>query len=472
MPAYSLRFLGAAGSVTGSKHLLTTPQAAYLIDCGMFQGDRQLRARNWQPPPLDVKSLRAVVLTHAHLDHSGYLPRLEHDGYQGPIYASQGTAELLGVLLPDAGRLQEEEAHYRNRKQLTRHQPALPLYTEDDARKVLQQVHPLAMDTPFALGPGAELRLRRAAHILGSCFADFKLTPPEGGAGLRVLFTGDLGRIRQSSAQTMAAGPETVNEAVDYLVMESTYGDRQHPDVDIGPDLARTLAPVLRAGGVVVIPAFAVERTQKLLFLLKHLMETGAVPRVPMHVDSPMAIEAIEIFLRHSDEFNADTRELIGRYGPPQQWDHVFFDKTAQQSQAVNGQAGPLIIISSSGMASGGRVMHHLAQRLPDAKNLVVFVGYQAPGTLGYLIKSGRNPVTIFKQSVPVRAKIAAFEQFSDHADANEIITWLRGFPRPPRRIFLVHGEPAAAAALAHRIEAELHWPTQVAGWLEQVKLD
>lgn len=468
MAKRSLRFLGAAGSVTGSRHLLTTDSEHYLIDCGLFQGARELRQRNWQPLPLDLATLGAVVLTHAHLDHTGYLPRLVRDGYRGPVHASLGTSELMGVLLPDSGRLQEEDAEFRNRHRLSRHDPALPLYTEQDARRALALVQPQPLETPLALSAATELRLRRAAHILGSCFAEFRLGA--GADACRVLFTGDLGRLRRGPSQTLASGPETP-EAADYLVMESTYGDRLHPDDNVGPRLAAALSAALGRGGVVVIPAFAVERTQKLLFLIKHLMEEGQVPRAPLHLDSPMALAAIEIFLRHAEEFNDATRELIRRYGPPQRWEGVFFDRTPQASRAINAQDGPMIIISSSGMATGGRVVHHLAQRLPDARNMALFVGYQSPGTLGFQIKTGKNPLFIHKQEVPVRAEIAAFEEFSDHADAEEMIAWLRQLPRPPRRIFLVHGEPAASAALAARIRAELGWEAHPAQWLEEVPL-
>ncbi len=469
MAQLSLRFLGAAGSVTGSRHLLTSDGERYLIDCGMFQGEKSLRERNWQPLPVEIGQLRSLVLTHAHLDHTGYLPRLVRDGYRGPVYASQGTAELMGVLLPDSGRLQEEDAEFRNRRGLTRHQPALPLYTEVDARRALSLVQPRPLEEPLVLSPGCEVRLHRAAHILGSCFAEFHLGA--GAEARRILFTGDLGRLRQGESQTLGRGPEPPAD-VDYLVMESTYGDRLHPHEDVAPKLAAALRAALERGGVVVIPAFAVERTQKLLFLIKHLIEAGQVPRAPIHLDSPMALAAIEIFLRHADEFNSETRDLIRRYGPPQNWDHVFFDRSPQASRAVNAQGGPMIIISSSGMATGGRVVHHLALRLPDPRNLVLFVGYQSPGTLGFLIRTGKSPVFIHKQAVEVRAQVAAFEEFSDHADAEEMVAWLHQMPKPPRRIFLVHGEAAAAEALAQRIKSELGWSAHPAQWLEEVPLD
>ncbi len=467
----SLRFLGAADVVTGSKHLLTWDDHRVLVDCGLFQGQRQWRERNWQDLPVPVQEIEAVVLTHAHLDHTGYLPRLERQGFGGPVYASEGTAELCAVVLPDSGRLQEEDAAFHNRAKSSRHTPALPLYTEQDALNTLKLLRPVALEQPTSVAPGISLRFHRAAHILGSCFADFQVG--SGAATRRIVFTGDLGRLKQGSAQTLSSGPSRVNSGapVDYLVMESTYGNREHPDVDPTPAMAAAVNAALQRGGSVVIPAFAVERTQKLLFLLKQMMVAGQIPQVPIHIDSPMAIKAIDIFLEHTGEFNEPTQALIRKFGSPHQWQDVYFDQTPQQSKAIN-NVQRCIIISSSGMAAGGRVLHHLANRLPDPRNLVFFVGYQSPGTLGQLIKDGKNPVLIHKQPVPVRAQIAAFEQFSDHADADEILTWLRTFSQAPRCTYLVHGEPDSAAALAARIEKELGWNVQPAHWLQEVPLE
>lgn len=465
----SIRFLGAAGTVTGSKHLLSSDGVRVLVDCGLFQGEKQWRERNWQQLPVPIESVQDVVLTHAHLDHTGYLPRLVRDGFQGPVYCSAGTAELCGILLPDSGRLQEEDAAFHSRHpQTSAHQPALPLYTEEDAQNALRLMRPLALEQSLALGPQARVTLHRAGHILGSCFADFLL-----GAGTeqrRVLFTGDIGRLDADGARPLAGGPAHV-DAVDYLVMESTYGNREHPNVDIRPQLAAVLRGALGRGGMVVIPAFAVERTEKLLFMLKHFIEEGQIPRVPVHIDSPMAIRAMDVFLAHADEFDADTRGLIARYGSPHRWPELHFDLTTEQSKALNAATGPGIILTSSGMATGGRVLHHLAQRLPDARNLVVFVGYQSRGTLGELIRDGRNPVFIHHASIPVHAQIAAFEQFSDHADWQELLTWLRGFSRPPRATFLVHGDPDAAEALRKHIAESLGWRVEAARWLQEVPL-
>ncbi len=465
----SIRFLGAAGVVTGSKHLLTSDGTRVLVDCGLFQGEKVWRERNWQPLPIAVAELQGVVLTHAHLDHTGYLPRLEREGYRGPIYASQGTAELCGVLLPDSGRLQEEDAAFRNKHGLTRHPVALPLYTEADALAVLKQFRPVELEQTVTLAPQCAFSYHRAAHIMGSCFADFKLGT--GSDMRRVLFTGDIGRLNESNSQQLAGGPAALQGPLDYLVMESTYGNRVHPDVDVSPQIATAIKTAIERGGTVVIPAFAVERTQKLLFLLKHLMEAGQIPRVPIHIDSPMAIKAVDIFLEHTDEFSPETQEMIRRYGSPHTWPQVYFDQTVDQSKAASAAREPAIIIASSGMATGGRVLHHLAQRLPDARNLVIFVGFQAPGTLGAQIRSGQLVVTIYRQPVAVKAQVVAFEQFSDHADSGELITWLRALQQAPRLVFLVHGDPDAAAALKQKIEAELHWNVHVAQWLEEVEL-
>ncbi len=452
--------------MTGSKHLLTAGDTRLLVDCGLFQGAKIWRERNWEPLPVPTAAIQSVVLTHAHLDHTGYLPRLARDGYRGAIYGSAGTVELCGILLPDSGRLQEEDAAFHQRHPGTSsHSPALPLYTEADARQALALMRAVERETPFAPAPGITARLHRAGHILGSCMVELLLG---GGEARRLLFTGDIGRLHGSG---LDGGPAAVAD-VDYLVMESTYGDREHPEVDIRPQLAATLGAALARGGVVVIPAFAVERTEKLLFLLKHLIEEGKIPRVPVHIDSPMAIEGMEVFLRHADEFDADTRTLLARYGSPHRWPELHFDRTTEESKALNAAPGPMIILTSSGMATGGRVLHHLAQRLPDARNLVVFVGYQSPGTLGQQLRDGHRPIWIHHAQVAVQAQIAAFEQFSDHADKTELLTWLRGFSRPPRATYLVHGDPDSAQALREELRAALGWRVEVAAWREEVSLD
>ncbi len=450
-----IQFLGAAGVVTGSKHLINTDgddsgkrgfQA--LVDCGLFQGQKEWRERNWQNLPIAAPEIDAVILTHAHLDHSGWIPRLAKLGFHGPIYATQATIELCGILLPDSGHLQEEDAAFYNKTKASKHHPALPLYTLEDAQQSLALFKPVDFEQTVQLNAELSFRFVRAAHILGSSMAQIKLTA--GGKTSRLLFTGDIGRIHNSetaAGKVVASGPPA-GEDCDLLVMESTYGNRQHPHSDPRPEMAALIRGTIQRGGSVVVPSFAVERTAKFLFMLKELMETGQVPRVPVHADSPMAIKAVQIFLKHSEEFSPDTKALIDKYGSPLDWPNFHFDVTQDDSKRINESKYPTIIVSSSGMVTGGRVLHHLMQRLPDPRNLVLFIGFQAPGTRGFTIKSGAPTVKIFGQQIPIRAQIESLEQFSDHADTPELLQWLHTFPHPPEQTFLVHGEPAASAQL------------------------
>ncbi|HET7183113.1 MAG TPA: MBL fold metallo-hydrolase [Terriglobales bacterium] len=465
-----LQFLGAAGVVTGSKHLINTeqngtPGIQVLIDCGLFQGQKEWRERNWQGPPLPVRDLDAVILTHAHLDHSGWLPRLVKLGFQGPIYATQATIDLCSILLPDSGHLQEEDAAFHNKIKSSKHSPALPLYTFEEAQDCMKSFRPVEYEQVQQLQPGFGFRFVRAAHIIGSSMVEITL------GGQRLLFTGDIGRVRDSQiapGRVVHSGP-TEGEAADLLVMESTYGNRLHPTTDPRPELAQFIRDTVKRGGCVIVPAFAVERTQKLLFMLKELMESGQIPRVPVHTDSPMAIQAVNIFLKHTEEFSEDTKQLIGRYGSPLTWPGFYFDSTPADSKKINDSHYPMVIVSSSGMATGGRILHHLRQRLPDPRNLVLFIGFQSPGTRGFSIKSGAKEVKMFGEVVPVRAQVAALEQFSDHADTPELLEWLRTFKNTPSQTYLVHGEPAAAAALRDSMVKELHWRVDVAQYMEKV---
>jgi metallo-beta-lactamase family protein len=365
--------------------------------------------------------------------------------------------------------LQEEDAAFHARHPGTSsHQPAVPLYTEQDAQQALALMRTLALEQSLALGPQARLTLHPAGHILGSCFADFLLGT--GGDQRRILFTGDIGRLDHGNTQALAAGPARV-DAVDYLVMESTYGNRRHPDVDIAPQLAQKLRTALERGGVVVIPAFAVERTEKLLFLLKHLLEAGQIPRVPVHIDSPMAIQAMEVFIAHAQDLDADTRGLIARYGSPHQWPELHFDSTPEQSKALIAAAGPFIVLSSSGMATGGRVIHHLKAFAPDPRNTILFAGHQAVGTRGAAMLAGAETIRIHGEDVPVRAEVAALSSLSAHADWQETLDWLRNFRTPPRCSFITHGEPVAADALRQQIERRLGWRTHIPEHGETVDL-
>ena len=458
MKTLTLQFLGAAGTVTGSRHLLAYGDSELLIDCGLFQGKKEWRVRNWEPFPLPLAHLDAVALTHAHLDHSGFLPRLVKGGFHGPVYCSPPTADLLGILLPDSGHLQEEDAAFANRRGFSKHAPALPLYTAEDAEDALRHLRPVGGDGPVELGNGFQFRYCTAGHILGSKMAHVT------GNGARILFTGDLGRRRPAKGECLP-GP------ADYLVMESTYGDRLHPTDDFRPRMAQVIRDTVNRGGSVILPAFAVERTQKLLFVMRSLIDDGLIPAVPIHLDSPMAIEAVKIFLRHSQEFDEPARALIERHGSPLRWPQVFFDKTVQESKRLSATRAPAIIISASGMAVGGRVLHHLAQRLPDHRNTVLFAGFQAPGTRGHALVSGARSVKIHGEEIPVRARIESFGDFSDHADYQEMLAWLATLAEPPREVFLVHGEPEAAHALEKRIEKKFGWNVQVPEYGEKVAL-
>ena len=472
-----IQFLGAAGVVTGSKHLIHVDDSGsrglqVLVDCGLFQGQKEWRERNWQNLPVPAGSIDAVILTHAHLDHSGWIPRLVKQGFHGPIYATAATIDLCGILLPDSGHLQEEDAEFYNKTKASKHHPALPLYTMEEAQQCLTLFRPVNFGEVKQLGQQLSFRFVRAAHILGSSMAEISVNSI--GKTEKLLFTGDIGRVHNSEiapGKVVHSGP-TEGEDCDLLVMESTYGNRLHPRNDPRPEMAAMIRSALQRGGSVVVPSFAVERTQKFLFLLKELMETGQVPRVPVHADSPMAIKAVQIFLKHTEEFSPQTKELIQKYGSPLDWSNFYFDVTQDDSKKINESNYPMIIVSSSGMVTGGRVLHHLMLRLPNPKNLVLFIGFQAPGTRGFTIKNGAPTVKIFGQEVPIRAQIASLEQFSDHADTPELLEWLRTFHRPPKQTYLVHGEPAASLQLRDTMVQELRWNVQVASYRQKVAVD
>jgi metallo-beta-lactamase family protein len=473
-----IQFLGAAGTVTGSKHLINTTSDSTgnsgfqtLIDCGMFQGPKEWRERNWENTPIPASQIDAVVLTHAHLDHCGWIPRLVKEGFRGPIYATPATIDLCGIILPDSGHLQEEDANFYNKHKKSKHDPALPLYTLAEAQACLQYFRPLPSQTSQQLSPELSFRFVRAAHILGSSMVELALHT--NGRSRRLLFTGDVGRVRDqhiAPGKVVRSGP-TEGETADVLVMESTYGNRQHPTEDPRPALAAVIRQTVQRGGSVVVPAFAVERTQKFIFMLKELIESGQIPRIPVFCDSPMAIQAVEIFMKHTEEYTDETRRLIGQYGSPLEWAGFTFASTPEESKKINNSRFPCIIVSSSGMVTGGRVQHHLAQRLPDPKNTVMFIGFQAQGTRGFTIKSGAPEVKIFGEIVPIRAQVTTFEQFSDHADTPELLEWLRTFPQKPSVTYLVHGDPAASAQLRDTMSKELGWKVQVAQWMEKVEI-
>ena len=467
-----IQFLGAAGTVTGSKHLVNTGDMQVLVDCGLFQGKKEWRERNWHDMPVPSKDIDAVILTHAHLDHCGWIPRLYKEGYRGKIYATPATIDLCGVILPDSGHLQEEEAEFHNRKKTSKHAPALPLYTREDAEACLKQFTPVDFHVPTQLSPRFQFEFVRAAHILGSGMAQLTLEC-EGGPK-RLLFTGDIGRVRDNHlapGKVVRSGPEG-GAKTDWLLMESTYGNREHPKTDARPELALIIRDTVARGGTVIVPAFAVERTQKFLFLLKQMMEAGEIPNVPVHTDSPMAIKAVQIFLDHEKEFSDEVCEMIHKYGSPLTWPGFFFDTTAEESKKMNDSRYPMVIVSSSGMVTGGRVLHHLMHRLPDPRNTVLFIGFQAPGTRGFTIKSGAPTVRIFSQEVPIRAQIKAIEQFSDHADTPELLQWLKTFAQQPDVTYLVHGEPQAATLMKQNLTRELHWDIRIAEYMQKVTVN
>ena len=426
--------------MTGSKHLINTGDSSgkngvqVLIDCGIFQGPKEWRERNWRDTPVPAREIDAIILTHAHLDHCGWIPRLVKEGFRGPIYATPPTIDLCGIILPDSGHLQEEDARFYNKTKKSKHDPALPLYTFEEAQHSLQNFKPVPVGSEVPVSSDLSFRFVRAAHILGSCMAEVSLST--NGQTRRLLFTGDIGRVRDQKiapGKVVHSGPAE-GEIADLVVMESTYGNRTHPKEDPLPELATLITATAQRGGSVVVPAFAIERTQKFVFILKHLIESRQIPRLPVFCDSPMAIKAVEIFLKHSEEYSDETRDMIRKYGSPLQWPGFTFASTPEESKKINEVRMPAVIISSSGMVTGGRILHHLAQRLPDPKNLILFIGFQAPGTRGFAIKSKSDEVKIFGDVIPIRAQIAALEQFSDHADPPELLEWLRTFRNRPGR--------------------------------------
>ena len=462
----TLQFLGAAGTVTGSKYVLEAGGERLMIDCGLFQGPKELRQRNWDPLPVPPASIDWLVLTHAHLDHVGYIPRLVKEGFAGEILATGATVELTRLTLPDSGHLQEEDAEYANRKKFSKHSPALPLYTEEEAIKSLEKLRAIDESKPLELSPHFSLRFFRAGHILGARSIEVTVRENPSADGCRVLFSGDLGRYHQLIIREPAAA-----DGADFLLVESTYGDRLHPADDYRARLAEIVEATAARGGTVVIPSFAIGRTQELLYLFRQLVAEGKMHSTPIHVDSPMAIDVTDIYRRHHEDHNLETTELEdeGRkpFAPPE----VHFDRTREESMALNAVRYPIIIISASGMATGGRVLHHLERCLPHHRNTVLFVGYQGAETRGHTIQSGAPTVKIHGQEVPIRARVETIENLSAHGDYSEILQWLGHFPKAPSETFIVHGEPGPAESLRQKIAGQLGWNGRVANYLEKVSL-
>ncbi len=460
----TLTFLGADNTVTGSKHLLTSGNSKTLIDCGLYQGLKALRLMNWEPFPLPESSLNSIIFTHAHIDHTGYLPRIVYNGFNGPVHATPPTCDLARIMLPDSGRLQEEEARFANKKGVSKHTPALPLYTQEQAELSLKLLAPNRYDTSCTVAEGVNVIFRQAGHILGSALLE--MTVKEGSASTKIVFTGDLGRI----GTPILPDPAIVEET-DYLVLESTYGDRLHNNVDRKAALGAIVKESLQRGGVLVIPAFAVERTQELLYILYLLNADKDIPDAQVYLDSPMAVNVTTLFSRYRDIYDEEAKELLKSDEHILDSSHVHFCKTVDESKALNARKGPMIIISASGMATGGRVLHHLMHRLPEKNNTILLVGYQAVGTRGRSLLDGAKKIRIFGENVPVNARVASLDGFSSHADYSEIITWLEKFRHAPRRVFLVHGEPDAQKSLKEKIEARFGWNVHAPAFREEVDL-
>jgi metallo-beta-lactamase family protein len=452
--ALRITFLGGAGTVTGSKYLVEGEDRRILVDCGLFQGTKALRQRNWAPFPIDARRIEAVVLTHAHLDHSGYLPLLVKQGFDRQVLCTGPTADFCRILLPDAGHLNERDADFANRHGFSKHRPPLPLYTEADAVRALANLKPLPFAESFPVAGKAIGRFRRAGHILGAATAQLDW------AGRRLVFSGDLGRYEDATM----VDPEPVEDA-DYLLIESTYGDRRHetrkPDDALEEIVGRTAA----RGGTVVIPSFAVGRAQSLLFHFHRLKAEGRLANVPIFLDSPMAVDAGEIFCRYLADHRLSAQQCR------QSCAVAHYVRTVDESKELTASTLPKVIISASGMATGGRVLHHLKHYAPDPKNTLLFAGFQAAGTRGAAIVSGAQTVKIHGDYVPVRAEVRNLGMLSAHADCDELMRWLRGFRRPPRMTFIVHGEASAADALRDRIEAELAWACTVPDFGQRFEL-
>lgn len=465
----SIEFWGGVGTVTGSKYLVQTNRARVLVDCGLFQGLKELRDRNWQEPPFKPGSLNAVLITHAHIDHTGYLPRLVQHGFRGPVYCSRGTADLLKILLPDAGRLQEEDADYRNRHNLTKHNPALPLYTEKDAFAALELLEPVAnTGDAIEVAPGIRASFRIAGHILGSSLVLLEVDHalPDG-QGRRILFSGDLGHYDQPIIRDPVPPP-----ACDYLLVESTYGDRLHDPEDPKVALARIINDAAKRNAPVLIPAFAVGRTQEIVYLIRELEDEKTIPILPVTVDSPMAAATTTAYSNRKEEQDEEYASVLAQKRHPLRTHSMATASSRQESKKLNDAQGARIIISASGMMTGGRVLHHAMRLVPDPETTIVFVGYQAAGTTGRRILDGESEVKIMGQWVPVRCRIAKIGGFSAHADWGEVLRWLEGMESGvPRTTFLTHGEPEAAAAMAGHIKEKFGWNVHVPQYGEKIEL-
>ncbi len=460
-----ITFHGATSTVTGSRHLLDIRGKKLLIDCGLFQGRKKDRLLNWEPFPIQPKEIDNVFLTHAHIDHTGYLPRVCKQGFSGSVHCTYPTYDLCEIMLRDCAHIQEEDAHWANKKGFSKHSPALPLYTIKDAKNALKMFSPLYYGENLFFDEGFRVKFKDAGHILGSAIVDIRTTDSK--QSRKIVFSGDLGRPDRPILRNPVQAFE-----VDYLIVESTYGDRLHAETSQSDDLARVINESVERGGGLVIPSFAVERTQEILYVIRELEEDGKIPVLPVYVDSPMAIDATEIFeKRIADQDLASRVETLRgkRVFHPKK---LEFCKTVSQSKAVNESKSRAIVISASGMATGGRVLHHLRKRLRHPENTILFIGYQAAGTRGRSILEGASSVKIHGKDVPIKAHVESISGFSGHADYNEILAWLMGFNRPPEKTFIVHGEPDSSASLADKIRNRFGWDVVIPSYGDSFELE
>ena len=461
-----ITFLGAAGTVTGSKYLIEAEGKRLLVDCGMFEGSKELKQRNWDHLPIDPGTIDWVLLTHAHIDHTGYLPRLVRSGFRGPIYANPATHELCELLLPDSAHIQVEDAQYAAKKGYSAHKPPLPLYTVEESQAALQQFQKIPRAEPFTISPQFSVRPHDAGHILGSTWLELTIT--ENGKQTLMVFSGDVGRYDQP----ILKDPESPTRA-DFLLCESTYGDRDHPAGSVLDELAEIVNATAKRGGAVVIPAFAVGRTQMLMYYLRQLEEQQRIPHLPVFVYSPMAINVTGMYMSHHEDHDAEfsQQEATGSHDPLN-CHEVHMTRSVEDSKKINDVVSPCIIISASGMITGGRIKHHLAKRLPDSRSTVLLVGYQAEGSGGRALLDGAKYLRIHNEQVPVRAKIIEIGQLSAHAGKSELIRWLSGFQAPPKQTFLVHGEPSGLNGLRDAIAAQYKWPVTIPAYQQVFDLN
>lgn len=464
----TISFYGGVGTVTGSKYLLEHDGKRVLVDCGLFQGLKELREKNWQDLPFDPKEIDAVIITHAHIDHTGFLPRLVRLGFGGKVFTSRATADLMKILLPDSGRLQEEEADYRNRKNLTKHAPALPLYDEQDAKAALELLAPVPNDgNPVEITDGIKASFNVAGHILGASLVLVELEKArENGDSIKFLFSGDLGHYDQPILKDPIA-PTTA----DYVMVESTYGNRLHGDESSEDKMAKVLNEAAKRNAPILIPAFAIGRTQEVLYLIRELEDQKKIPVLPVRVDSPMAAQATQVYNRFSEEHDEEYASILSHKRHPLRTGSMQTTSSREESMKLNDEKGTRIIISASGMISGGRVLHHAMRVLPNKDATVIFVGYQAAGTTGRRVLDGEKEVRIFKEWIPVRCHIEKIEGFSAHADWKAVLRWLEGLQNTPQTVFTTHGEPEAAEAMAEHIREKFNWKVVVPQYGQAIQL-